>query len=150
MRKAAANRKLAAHRFGLAAETLAAFYLRCKGYRILAQRYRNAQGEIDLLARKGATLVAVEVKARRSLEACDYSVPLEAGQNRPRSRRRAGRPGDAESTNRWTCRRRALYYTFRCNMGGAKAAAASYNRCMENMKQCDTPLCFLLRCQPWA
>jgi len=75
MRKAAANRKLAAHRFGLAAETLAAFYLRCKGYRILAQRYRNAQGEIDLLARKGATLVAVEVKARRSLEACDYSVP---------------------------------------------------------------------------
>lgn len=64
-----------AHRYGLNAEKLAALYLRCKGYRILAERYRNPLGEIDLIALKGRTLAAVEVKARRTLEQCNDSVP---------------------------------------------------------------------------
>lgn len=63
-----------AYRFGLAAEKAAAWYLRCKGYRILAERYRIAQGEIDILAAKGRTLVAVEVKARQSFAACEESI----------------------------------------------------------------------------
>lgn len=63
-----------AHRFGLMAEHIAGLYLRCKGYRILASRHRNYQGEIDILALKGKTLVAVEVKARKSLSECEEAV----------------------------------------------------------------------------
>ncbi len=54
-----------AQRFGLRAEKLAAWLLRAKGYRILAERYRASSGEIDVLALKGRVLVAVEVKARK-------------------------------------------------------------------------------------
>ena len=39
-----------------------------RGYRIVARRYRVRGGEIDLVARDGATLVFVEVKARESHE----------------------------------------------------------------------------------
>ncbi len=74
MKRANADRR-SAYRYGLTAERRAAAYLRCKGYRILALRYRNSQGEIDLLAKKGRTLVAVEVKARQTIEACEESVP---------------------------------------------------------------------------
>jgi putative endonuclease len=63
-----------AHRFGLTAEKLAVFYLRCKCYRILSERYRNHQGEIDIVAVRGDTLVAVEVKARRTMEGCEETV----------------------------------------------------------------------------
>ena len=49
---------------GRRAETLAAWWLRLKGYAILAQRVRTPVGEIDLVARRGRTLVFVEVKAR--------------------------------------------------------------------------------------
>ena len=41
-----------------------ALYLRLLGHRILAQRYRTRSGEIDLIARRGRTLVFVEVKLR--------------------------------------------------------------------------------------
>ena len=41
-----------AFRRGHAAEYLAAAYLLCKGYRILAIRHRTSLGEIDLIARK--------------------------------------------------------------------------------------------------
>jgi len=63
-----------AYRFGLVAEWYAAAYLFCKGYRILAMRYRNFGGEIDILARRGETLVALEVKARRSRKLCNDSI----------------------------------------------------------------------------
>ena len=69
------NRKQKAHRYGIAAEKIAGIYLRCKGYRIIAERYRNTQGEIDLLAYKRNTLVAIEVKARQSFAACYDSIP---------------------------------------------------------------------------
>ncbi len=68
------NRK-EAHRYGLRAEMFASAYLRCKGYRILSSRYRNHLGEIDIIAAKRGTLVAVEVKARKTIEACAESVP---------------------------------------------------------------------------
>ena len=53
---------------GQRAETLAAWWLRLKGYRILARGFRVAAGEIDLIARRGRLLALVEVKARPSLE----------------------------------------------------------------------------------
>lgn len=70
----AATRKKA-YLYGLSAERIAKWYLRCKGYHVIADRYRNHYGEIDLVARKGNTLVAVEVKARQSLGACEDTVP---------------------------------------------------------------------------
>ncbi|HEY1735758.1 MAG TPA: YraN family protein [Methylovirgula sp.] len=52
---------------GLRAESLAASYLRLKGYRILARRYLIGGGEIDLIARKSDSIVFVEVKSRSDL-----------------------------------------------------------------------------------
>ena len=53
-----------AERGGRRAETLAAWWLRLKGWRILAWRARTPVGEVDLIARRGRTLAFVEVKAR--------------------------------------------------------------------------------------
>ncbi len=58
-----------AYRLGLRAEQLAALVLQCKGYRMLARRYKTPAGEIDLIARRGGTIAFVEVKARASLDA---------------------------------------------------------------------------------
>ena len=54
----------AAERRGRRAETIAAWYLRLKGWRILGQRIRTPVGEVDLIARRGGTTAFVEVKAR--------------------------------------------------------------------------------------
>ncbi|NLH80224.1 MAG: YraN family protein [Phyllobacteriaceae bacterium] len=53
-----------AFRLGLSAESRAAWMLRLKGHRILERRWRCRLGEIDLVARRGHTVVFVEVKAR--------------------------------------------------------------------------------------
>jgi putative endonuclease len=58
----------AAEQAGRRAETLVALYLQLTGHRILARRYRCASGEIDLIARRGRTIVFVEVKQRRRAE----------------------------------------------------------------------------------
>lgn len=55
-----------AYRRGLRGERLAGLILRFKGYRILARRYRTPVGEIDVIAKRGATVAFVEVKARAS------------------------------------------------------------------------------------
>ena len=52
--------------FGIGAETRAAWWLRLKGYNILAMRYRGGGGEIDLIARRGRIVAFVEVKGRAS------------------------------------------------------------------------------------
>jgi putative endonuclease len=59
-------RKIKTYESGLRAETLAAFYLRMKGYRILARRYKTPVGEIDIIAVRGRVLAAIEVKTRAS------------------------------------------------------------------------------------
>lgn len=59
---------------GLRAEKIAAWLLRLKGYHVLAERYRAGSGEIDILAMKGRTLVAVEVKARARSEQLSESI----------------------------------------------------------------------------
>jgi putative endonuclease len=47
---------------------LAAWRLRFAGYRVVARNYRSPVGEIDLVARRGRTLVFVEIKTRPSLD----------------------------------------------------------------------------------
>jgi putative endonuclease len=56
-----------AERRGRRAETVAAWFLRCKGYSILDRRVKTRRGEIDLVACRGKSLVFVEVKARETL-----------------------------------------------------------------------------------
>lgn len=63
-----------AERRGRRAENSAALLLRLKGYRLLARRYRCPVGEIDIVARRGRLLVAVEVKARDTLDAAAHAI----------------------------------------------------------------------------
>lgn len=51
---------------GKDAEARAAKFLEAQGLQIVARNYRGRYGEIDLIAREGATLVFVEVRARAS------------------------------------------------------------------------------------
>lgn len=50
---------------GARAEALAAAYLEQRGLAIVERNFRRRCGEIDLVARDGATLVFVEVRLRR-------------------------------------------------------------------------------------
>ena len=63
-----------AFRRGHTAELLCVWHLRLRGYRILARRFRVPSGEIDLIARRGRVLAAIEVKARPSLAIASESV----------------------------------------------------------------------------
>ena len=49
---------------GRRAERIACWLLRLKGYRILAVNWRCPAGEVDILARRGQVLAAIEVKRR--------------------------------------------------------------------------------------
>ena len=60
------NKRQKSYALGLRAEIFSAFYLMLRGYRILKLRYKTPVGEIDILACKKNTLVAVEVKARKN------------------------------------------------------------------------------------
>ncbi len=62
------RRRSLANLAGADAERLALLLLVCKGYWPMARRYLAPSGEIDLIMRRGNTIVAVEVKARRSLD----------------------------------------------------------------------------------
>ncbi|GAA3750071.1 putative endonuclease [Spinactinospora alkalitolerans] len=70
---------------GRRGEELAAAYLERAGMRVLARNWRCREGEIDIVARWGATLVVAEVKTR----ACTrFGTPLEAVDARKRARLR--------------------------------------------------------------
>lgn len=64
----------AAEKRGRGAESLACWYLRLKGWRILARRARVPGGEVDIVARRRRTLVFVEVKARGTEAAAEYAL----------------------------------------------------------------------------
>jgi putative endonuclease len=57
--------RVRAYRFGLRAETACVWWLRARGYRVLARRFKTTVGEIDIIARRGSLLAMIEVKARR-------------------------------------------------------------------------------------
>ena len=61
-------------RGGRRAESLAAWWLRLKGWRILARRARTPLGEVDLIARRGRVLAFIEVKARATREQSDIAL----------------------------------------------------------------------------
>ncbi len=62
---------------GLDAERLALLMLVMKGYWPMARRYLSRAGEIDLVMRRGRTIVAVEVKARPTLDAARQTLTAE-------------------------------------------------------------------------
>ena len=54
-------------KLGQTGESLAAWYLKKNGYKIIEQNYRTPLGEIDIIAREKKIIVFVEVKSRRSI-----------------------------------------------------------------------------------
>jgi putative endonuclease len=69
------------YRLGRFAETVCAWHLRLRGYRVLARRFRSPAGEIDLVARRGQVVAFIEVKARP-----DHEQGLAAITSRQRAR----------------------------------------------------------------
>ena len=59
---------------GRRAETFACWYLRLRGWRILARRARVPGGEVDIVARRGRILAFIEVKARSSEGAAGFAL----------------------------------------------------------------------------
>lgn len=74
MKRPVSGRKVAAEQRGRQAERIAGWWLRLKGWRILARRVRTAAGEVDLIARRGALVAFVEVKARGSAQELDFAI----------------------------------------------------------------------------
>lgn len=60
---------------GIDGENYAVRYLVGSGMRIVTRNWRCAEGEIDIIATDGKTLVVIEVKTRRSTA---YGAPYEA------------------------------------------------------------------------
>ena len=67
------NRKRA-EKAGRRAEAICAMWLRLKGYRILATRYQSPAGEIDIIAKRGTVIAAIEVKNRSDRATALHSV----------------------------------------------------------------------------
>ncbi len=73
-------------RYGAAGEALAAAWYEAAGYVVLDRNWRCPEGELDLVCRRGPTLVVCEVKARRSAA---FGTPAEAvGRDKQRRVRR--------------------------------------------------------------
>jgi putative endonuclease len=66
--RTAADRRRATFARGRFAEALALLWLSLRGYRPLARRFSAAGGEVDLIVRRGDTVVFVEVKARGRMD----------------------------------------------------------------------------------
>lgn len=63
-----------AEQAGRRAETIAAWYLRVKGWRIIDRRVRTPVGEVDIVARRFNTTAFVEVKARATAAELDHAI----------------------------------------------------------------------------
>jgi putative endonuclease len=61
--------RISAARLGRLGEWWALWLYRLRGYRIVGRNVRVAGGEIDLVVRRGRTLVIAEVKTRQSFSA---------------------------------------------------------------------------------
>ena len=99
-----ANRQRA-YLSGRRAERIACWLLRLKGYRILAVNWRCPAGEVDILARRGQVLAAIEVKRRSG----GLAVGEKAGDAAlfaisPHQQARVGRAAEAFAARRADCR----------------------------------------------
>lgn len=68
--------RLAAEKLGRRGETIAAWFLRLKGWRVVAARVKTPRGEVDLIARRGKTIAFIEVKARANVR--DLATAIDA------------------------------------------------------------------------
>jgi len=88
---------------GRRAERIAAWLLRLKGYSVLAQGLRHPAGEIDILAKRGNVLAAIEVKQRGDLTAASEAL-------RPRQQARIMRAAEAYLARRPDASRLSLRF----------------------------------------
>ena len=98
------NSRQAAERRGHSSESLAALWLRLKGYRILERRLKTRAGEVDLVAAAPFGPVCfVEVKARsQARSAADSVTPAQQARiARAASLYLASRPGLARRGSRF-------------------------------------------------
>ena len=65
----------ARRRLGCAGEAAAAGWYEARGYHVVARNWRCRAGELDLVVRRGRTIVFVEVKTRSSDR---FGLPAEA------------------------------------------------------------------------
>jgi putative endonuclease len=87
-RQTALRRRQWAQRRGQVAEWLCLWYLRLRGWRIIARDWRCPSGEIDIVARRGRVLAVIEVKSRSKTGAAAEALL-------PRQRRRIARAAEA-------------------------------------------------------
>jgi putative endonuclease len=73
------KRKVSPAELGRMGERRAAWFYRLRGFRIVARNVRTRAGEIDLIARRGRTVVVAEVKTRQSLAAGEGFEAVDAG-----------------------------------------------------------------------
>ena len=66
---------LARQALGRAGEEIAARWLRRRGWRVLAERFRSGHRDVDLIVERRGTIAFVEVKTRRATE---FGDPVEA------------------------------------------------------------------------
>jgi putative endonuclease len=66
-------RFLPSRELGRRGEQYAAWFYRLRGFRVVSRNVRMRDGELDLIVRRGGTLVFVEVKARASVAAGEGS-----------------------------------------------------------------------------
>ena len=98
---------------GKTGEDLACCELERRGYAILARRYRQRAGEIDIVARDGPTLVFVEVKAREDRSFGDAAEAVTLWKRRTITRLAI----DYMARNRWVdrpCRFDVVTIHFQC------------------------------------
>ena len=59
---------------GRKAETHVARWLKLRGWKILAERFKVAEGEVDIIARRKNIIIFVEVKQRARLPVIELSL----------------------------------------------------------------------------